>query len=370
MLSETEFLCAEKQWQELLASSDADPLFSSWYWASAWWQKIREANGNGAKLRLFLITNDDDQWLALAPCHLVLSELFRRPVNQLHLIGSGLPRGNLFRAEYRSLLLNREHADELLPVLLAQINQNTEWDECFVGDLPKTTHLYGHYEQHLGTYGWFARETTSERGYSVSLKAGFKSYLMGISGSARRQVFNKRRRLEGDGQVTVVGPPELTLLDACQQLNAFHRERWNADAISTDQLRFLERACSLPGADTPRLAHSALRVEERVIGVLIDIVVDRRQYNIQLGFDEHYDRALSPGLLHLGYVMEHGSSNEIDRYEFLIGDGLTQNYKARFASQVIPVTSLHIVRTRWLRVLHRCYQALRPGSSSRSRTAS
>lgn len=356
-LTSEQFYAARDAWQQLLARSDGDPLFNSWHWAATWWRIAVERGADNANLRVYVVSDaQTGEWRAAAACHLVAHKTGFIRSHQLHLLGSGYSGGNLFRAEYRSVLVDDDDDGRASSALVDAIATDTSWDEWYVGDTPTNTRFFQHYRTLLPS-NWFVREINQDIGYQVQLDDGFDAYLKQLSGSARRQIFNKRKRLTQNASGRIDMAPQCSLEQAISALNRFHQARWKHNVVNDYQRDFIERLTDDP--EGPRLAHSLLLAGDQAIASLLDIDCGGRRYNVQLGFDEQFDKALSPGVLHLGYGIENAHACGLHAYDFLIGQGQSQNYKERFATRQIETASLHIVRSRWLRWLHVLYQRLR-----------
>lgn len=357
-LSEADFYESESEWQDLLRRSDGDPLFNSWYWASEWWRSRSTRQNAAIRLAIVVVVDSDGRWIGLAPSYLGQNEAIGIRTRCLHMIGSGLPGGNLFRAEFRSLLIDRAHMPQALSGLMQGINDVPGWNEALFSDVPVESMFYRHYRESVPTR-WFSREINPENGHHVSLEGGVDDYRQGLRSSARRQMFNKRKRLAALGNVHLRKAPELPLADTIETLNRFHLKRFSQDIVGSDHQEFLERLTAASNASRLSLSHSMLCVDDRAVSVLLDIDAGGRRYNIQLGFDEDFDASVSLGVLHLGYAIEGAAEDGLGCYDMLIGTGLQEDYKTRYGTGETAVRTLHWVRSPWLRWLHRNYARLK-----------
>lgn len=358
-LSETEFFASERSWQDLLHRTSGDPLFNSWHWATAWWRQVPHEIAAATELCIIVACDSRDRWVGLLPAYVIPVRRAGLRSRCLHLIGSGLPFGNLFRAEYRQWLLDAEHEAPILQALLSALSALKHWDEAIFSDVPLDSALSRSYRKSLPGR-WFSREVDAGTGYGVTLASGFDHYLSELSGSARRQLFNKRKRLQQHGEVHVRDAGETPLAKLTAALNRFHRRRFNRDVVESSHLDFLAQLTTAGETTRPTAAHSLVEVDQQAVSAALDIDVGDRRYNIQLGIDDQFDKALSPGALHLGYAMQAAAAEGLTHYDFLIGAGLQDDYKPRFASTRRDVHTLHWVRSAPLRWLHRAYQVLAP----------
>lgn len=201
-------------------------------------------------------------------------------------------------------------------------------------------------------HGWYLTTRNPCSAYSVDTKPSFEAYCAGLSGSARAQIFNRRKRLNALGEVSFrdYGNERDAFLTL---LNGFHEKRWGKPCFSSENLRFIQ--CLLKDEGV-RPILSVMSLDGQPISVLLDVVVGRRRYNLQAGFQENLANGLALGILHLGYAIEESTkSDSIDVYDFMAGTGKQTNYKERFATHEIRLKDVIIVKPIWLQWVYKLH---------------
>ena len=98
---------------------------------------------------------------------------------------------------------------------------------------------------------------------------------------------------------------------------------------------------------------SLLKVDKKPVSAMVNIFLDGKIYNIQLGFLEGFDKRISLGTLHLGYTIEMAfESDKITSLDFLAGEGKSSNYKSHLAQKHSTLESLQILKNPIVRLLY------------------
>lgn len=207
--------------------------------------------------------------------------------------------------------------------------------------------------QQAQTQGLLCISRNPTTAYSVDCRQSLSDYKSTLSSSARLQMFGRRKRLNAIGRLELSDmseTPELFL----KLLNQFHEQRWGQPCFCETNQRFLLTLFQKLVSSCGSVHLSVMRLDDKVISVLLDLRVGDRRYNLQSGYSEALAKGISLGILHLGYAIEASIEDEqVAVYDFLAGGGKHTDYKARFATDQIELTDLVIVRARWLRWLYR-----------------
>ena len=101
--SETRFLEAGAEWQELLSHSGGDPLFLSWHWMQVWWNIFRRDRD---RLHLVAVYRSG-KLIGLAPLYLNRGHDLkgRLSVRRLEMMGCRTGDHSGLRSEYLGFLL-------------------------------------------------------------------------------------------------------------------------------------------------------------------------------------------------------------------------------------------------------------------------
>jgi hypothetical protein len=198
----------------------------------------------------------------------------------------------------------------------------------------------------------YVRDVDPLVSYQADLSHGFEGYLRSLGQSTRRSVWNLRRRLARQGNVSfeLLAPEEID--GGFSDLNRLHQLRWQQPAFAGTVLEFHSR---LARRLTSRgeLSLSRLRVGGQVVSVLYDLRKGVRQYNISMGFDPSFGRRVSLGLLHLGYAMEAAAEREVSTYDFLAGSGQHSDYKSNLSQTRRNLSCVQVLRGYLLPPLYR-----------------
>ncbi|WP_196159536.1 GNAT family N-acetyltransferase [Reinekea sp. G2M2-21] len=192
-----------------------------------------------------------------------------------------------------------------------------------------------------------------ELAYSVDCREGdFERYLFQLSGNTRAKVFNRRTRLKTMGTVTVgnMWPDVDAFIDI---LNHFHEARWSKPCFQGKNLSFVKTLLLNLGKQNKAVNLSALKLDQRVVSVALDIEYGNRVFNLQLGYDQSLSKGLSLGLLHLGYSIEDAMKKPgIYWYDMLAGQGKNTAYKQKLATSAIELADFVVVKPKWLQWLY------------------
>ncbi|MEL7310224.1 MAG: GNAT family N-acetyltransferase [Pseudomonadota bacterium] len=346
-LSVSDFERSGDQWEALADRSDSPHLFKSWHWCHAWWCSISAQDRDEIELRILVAARDDSTWIGIAPLFQQRVKRAGLTITLLQFLAGGYGRQTIFRAEYNDFLLDRDCAAQAEAALIDAVCALRGWDELAICDITRNS-LADAFAERLRTA---PRLLADEIGYRVDTSIPFDQYLVFLRGSARRQLFNKRKRLANQGDV------DFAFVDSDQwprfwdTLEQFHRDRWNY-RLGPTKRQFIERLCASTAAHAPRNTASRLTLGEQTLSALLDIDYRGRRYNLQAGFDKDAPKGISPSLLHFGYAIEDACETPVSSYEFLVGKGRTENYKAPIATESTTAKSFGFPRLFWLRTLY------------------
>ena len=327
-------------WRALLQHGNADPLFLSWEWQTAWWEHYGSRLPE-AQLQTLALRGAAGELAAIAP--LYTHRARRLPLlklRSLQFVGAAWRNDHVMLSEYLEPLC----ADgKLASALLARVD-DLDWDEFVAALTPRD----GPFADTLRTWAaanrWYLREHDACESYHANLDAGFDAYTRALTAGARRRLLNNRGRLQEHGEVTLRRLDAADIMSGLDTLNELHARRWRQPAYDAGRLAFLRALHSmLPAGASPIV--SFMQVNGNVVSALYDIRIGARQYNLQMGFDPAFDRSVSLGLLHLGHAMEDAASAGVTCYDFLGGTGKHTNYKARISTGTRWLATLQVVKS-------------------------
>lgn len=349
--SEEEFADSGVAWEDLLARSDADPLFMGWDWQWLWWHHHKRLLGGTLSL---LACYSGSRLVGLAPFYLHSAAHrigIRAP--RMEIIGSNFRDGRGVFSEYLDLIADREYRGGVAAAVARHLHGDRRWADLVVGNSPAAGVASVLVRDHL-TSKHLVRETDAMESHRVELPDDFQAYLRSLSGGIRRKLWNHRSKL-----VT----PELIIAGAdaiegvFDLIDAFHLERWHAP-------QYVGVARGFHFDLAPRLAaRGALRMstlfsDGKPLAVMYNVRLGSTEYNIQSGFDATHRSGMSPGYLHFGYSIEQACRDGIRTFDFLGGEGQHRQYKQDFVTTPLQMQTFQIVRARHLRLLYRIHEAI------------
>ncbi|MEX0729847.1 MAG: GNAT family N-acetyltransferase [Aquisalimonadaceae bacterium] len=352
-LDERHFLTMQDQWRNLLARSNADPLFMGWEWLSAWWETWSQP----LALELFLFAAFEGETLVgVAP-------FFRRKrrlpagngVTELHLLGNAWRIAPTVRTEYVDLIVDR-HLRTTVVEALAEAMQQQHWDLMVVCD-----HVASGASSNLqlaaDCLSAKHMPRRSEPGIRIDTAGNFSDWLARLGPNTRLKAYNRRQYLAKSGR-TISLVPETDYGKALAILNRLHLARWGKPCFANESLAFHHRFLDRLGpGSTVHL--TGLYLDGGIRSLLYDVHLGDTVYNLQAGFDEHFDPKVSLGTLHLGFAIEAAFADpEVHHYDLLAGLGKTSFYKARFQGTEIRFENSLYLRAPWLKAAAAVYEIL------------
>jgi predicted N-acyltransferase len=197
----------------------------------------------------------------------------------------------------------------------------------------------------LSRKGYRCCRESSNPTYVVDCTKSFDDYLASLGKNTRLRLYNRRKLFEQMGTVSLEPLTKANRREFFEVINIWHGQRWGKPAFKDQAQQFLNSVFTLEPLGMS-LAHSTLlKLNDRPISVMIDVLVNGRLYNIQQGYIEDFDKRISVGTLHLGYQIEAAFEDKaILQFDLLEGEGKNTNYKCRLARENVVLQS-----TRWCR---------------------
>ena len=319
-MSDGWFAAAAPQWQQLLATSDADPLFMSWPWLFSWWRCWGRALA--LELRLLAHWSPQGDLLALAPMQSMAanSRWGRRQIIQL--LGGASGKAPTVRTEYGSWLVCESRYFQPLWQALATL----PWQELVLCDVNTAGCFHAFIRQQ-----WSHRRIFNcEPSYTITTDE-FDAYLARLGSNSRFQLFNRRRQLfaDRDNMMEPIDCEEFAAF--LDDLNRFHLDRWGKRCFDDLATRFHLKLYQLMPADS--IDASTIRLHGETVCVLYNIRCGATVYNIQQGYNQRYSGKFSLGTIHLGLAIEaYCREPSVHRFRLLAGKGKNSDYKARLAA--------------------------------------
>lgn len=348
--SEAEFAASKAAWDELLAASDADPLFMSWDWQWRWWRHhSRSLEATSRLLGLY----SGDRLVGLAPLYwrnVVVRGILR--ARRLELIGNAWRHPHAAFSDYLDILARRGSRDAVLGTLAQWLEAERQWDELALCCIRRDG-LACSLARRLRPLA-FAREVDPQNAWCARLAGSFDQYVERLGPDVRRKLFNQRRKLP-DPQIRYAD--ERQVAEFLGALWRYSSARWG-DAAGT--ARFQDFHLDVAGcmARSGLLRLSQLVTRKGPVSVMYNARVGGTVYYLQSGFDPERSRGLSPGYLHFGYAIEAAYQEGAERFDLLAGSGRNRDYKPDLLTESVPVVTCHLARRPLSRALYASYEAL------------
>jgi CelD/BcsL family acetyltransferase involved in cellulose biosynthesis len=345
-----EWLASESAWSGLLARSSADALFLSWDWLTLWWHCF--AGGLGAVPEILAFYRGGDL-VGVAPLYrrrVVRSRML--PVTSVQLIGVSWRESGQMLSEYLDIVATTAETDAVRRACARELLGERTWTEWVIGFTAASRQWCDVFAETERGQHRYVRDVDRSVSYQADLSQGFGVYLRSLGQSTRRSLWNLRRRLARQGNVSfeLLAPEEIE--GGLSDLNRLHQLRWRQPAFSASVLEFHTRLARRL-ASRGELALSRLRVGGEVVSVLYDLRKGARQYNISMGFDPSFGDKISLGLIHLGYSIEAAAEREVNSYDFLAGSGQHRDYKIHLSQAQRNLSCVQVLRGYLLPSLYR-----------------
>lgn len=347
--TEEEFSRAQVQWDSLLRTSAADPLFMSWDWQWRWWAHHRRTLG--AELCLVALYSDA-QLVGLAPfyTHRAVVRRILHPV-RMELIGTAWRDARAAFSDYLDIVAMQAFRCRVVTRLVEWLRE-CSWDELVLCCTRPDGVAAELAERHLSSIAR-VRRVDPLTGWCAQLPERFENYLARLSPEVRRRLFNQRRKLE---EPTLKYAREREVKDYLALLWRYAERRWGKGGPSEAYVSFYQDIAGHLVRDG-RLRLSRLDTQKGTLSVMFSVLAGNCVYYLQSGFDQVRSRGISPGYLHFGYAIEAACAERSHRFDFLGGSGRHRDYKRDLLTENIPLMTYHAVRSAWARGLYAAYGA-------------
>lgn len=350
---EEQFRNSREEWTKLLEHSASDKLFMSWEWLFTWWDVFSETET--MQLKLIVAYDFNGKLVGIAPLYtsIVYTKKFFK-TRRLQFIGNCWRGQKTMRTELQDFITDSSCALEVILAIYRYINNSPDWDELVLSDLDISSDTYRLLLNRKILKHAYYRYAEKFNSYYLGLKGEFSDYCVSLGKNTRLKLLNRRKVLESMGEVEFSDVADKDLSSTFELLNSLHAQRWGMPVFEGERLRFNLAVARLM-SQKKALRFSVITLNSKPVSIQYNYVVDKREYNIQAGFDEKFHRKISLGYLHFGYEIEAAYKRGIQEYDFLAGEGKNTQYKERLTDTNKTIVSMQIVRNRLLRALYSVY---------------
>ncbi len=348
--SEAELLSIQAEWNSLHAASGTGNAFTSFDWTWTWWEHFGAIRSPERQLFIQVVRRAG-RVVGIAP--LVRRRTRRGRIDKVELLGFPL-------ADYPDFLLAPGEA-RAVSLLLRHLSHETAlWDLMELRDLSPafaTASLLKDALNQLPLHGMSYPEDACPY---IEIGGDWESVLQQHSRRTRHTFRAQSRRLKELGaeiQVLDHLPQGRGLMERLSELDG--AKRWNRFALpplysSPEFFRSLFNRLGPSG----QLYVALLEKSGSLIAGELGFKAGKKLWCYWRAFDAAY-RALSPGTLLLGAVIDYGFRNGYSEYDFTRGD---EDYKKRWAHKARQNVGFLFWHESWVsRSASFLYRNIRPG---------
>jgi len=355
--SEQEFQASQAEWQGLLSSSNADPLFLSWAWMANWWALWSRPSTDELYLLAAYINNE---LVGIAPCYIEKNHYIGKllPVSRLHFIGHRQAKAGSLRSEYLGLIVKRECEALVTGELVRALFSNPSWDKAILSDLITEHDFQRIIKCQGGVDNARVRTLATSTCYAINTAGSFEDYVHRLGKNTRLKLYGRRKSLVSHGEVELLTGNVVDVNTAMEQIDQFHQRRFDSITFTNKRRALVNRL--LAEDSSIQCRSSLLQVNGETLSAMINVEVAGRIYNLQLGYLEDFDRKVSLGTLHLGYAIEDAfNSPAVHTFDLLAGEGKNSDYKQRLAEPNANLESIMIIRNPVVKALYSANDSLK-----------
>ncbi len=331
-----------ESWGALLVRSEADPLFNSPEWLSAWWQQYRTEVG--ASLRVIAVQQGNTL--------VGLAVLYRRRVRgalgrgviRLEAVGNAWRSGRTAMSERSGFIFSRDHG-AAADALAARLLSDPDWDELVVAHT-EAGGLTEQVLQHMAAQcGGYLREPDTMDAWEVPLEGTFQDYLASLGAGTRARIIGSRKRLANAGRLRerVLAADELEA--GWEVFDSLYRGRWNRP-LGPHWREFYDAVATRMRVSSDDTMLSILEFNARPVSAMLNFRAGLREYSVLSAFVTPDVKRVSPGWLHLGVAIERAYADGMKVFDLLGGGGLQEQYKSKLGGRPTSLVCLQLVRRR------------------------
>jgi len=352
-----DFETIKNEWNHILKRSSADHLFLSWEWQFNWWKTF--APDLGLELYLLGAFSKDGHLIGLAPFYkssITIANLLK--IKRLQFIGNCYNGQPTVRTEYLDLIIDNKSKHIITAAFFEYINNDNDWDEFVIQDLDVDSFTHAFIVENTPLSNTYCRTIKYLSSYQVNTKQSFDSYIQKLGKNTRKHLYKRRNHLNKFGNVTLKHANKNNLDEFFQTLNKLHYMRWGKNVFTGNRLKFHENLSKL-FIEKDQVKFNILSLNDNPLAARINYRVNNREYAIQSGINDKFDKKLSLGILLTGYMIENAISDGLYVYDFLAGVGKKEDYKKYIATNTRRLVTLQFINKWYLQYLYRFNDFLR-----------
>lgn len=307
----------EDEWRGLLRGGDADGLFMTWEYASAWWEQF----GNGKQLRLLVVRDGSGEVCGIAPLMLgVGNTLARQYVKHLSFIG----QLNESLMEYQEFVV-RKGDESVVAEAIARLvlgEMRNEWEVLYFSVIREGSVVMGFFQEELEKRGFPAAKFFVRKSPNVALGESWEAFLARLSRNSRKKVKRAEKRFdrEFENELLVAGV-DIPVVEAMEVLEELNGMRWGdaARSFKTREFGVFHRKLAKDFVERGWLSLLLLRGDGEFVAAQYDFVYGNKVWGFQGGWRSDLAE-YSIGKVMMAKALRRYIDLGIEEYDFLAGE--------------------------------------------------
>ncbi len=323
------FETLQPEWNDLVARSSANTIFSTWEWQSNWWRVYHPGD-----LWLLAIRDDADKLVGIASFFITDEEKGRT----LHFVGSEDV------TDYLDLIIDTEQADKAYKCLVGYIAQASDkYDRMVLCNIPQQSPSLDSFVQALTDCRYEVKVEQRDVCPVIRLDGTWDDYLEALDKKQRHELRRKLRRAEGAQKMGVM---KWHFVDDTHDMDAQIEQLFDLMRTSQhEKAKFLqdEQHVAFFKSIIP-LAHKAgwlnlsfLTMNDKPISAYLNFDYHNHILVYNSGIDPSQHGNLSPGIVLLAFLVQDAIDKGCATFDFLRGD---EEYKYRMGAKDTAVYTL------------------------------
>lgn len=340
--TDAEFDTLQREWDDLLESSDQQVFFLRWHWVRSWWRFYAPAVGC---LRL-VACRAGGRLVGLAPLYEERTRyLGLLAVREVRFLGTG----GLRISEHVDIIARRGAEAEVGRAVAESLRRSQDWDRLWLWSVPATSAVFPHFRDRLGPG---VTTAVCDHAYVVDTSRDWEGTKRGFRHDLDRALRSLLR--DGGSHDTRVQTMD-ELQPALNDLIQLHQARW----LAKDQPGsfaypgfegFLREAAS-DSLARGRLGLWRLTIGGRCVAALIAFVDFGTVHYFQSGFDPESPHSLGRIIVGLA-IRDCVAAGGIRRFDLMGGE---PGYKSDWTADTLDIVELELLgpsrRARLFKVL-------------------
>lgn len=321
------FEALRSEWNDLLARSHCDLVFSTWEWQSSWWAAYQPGD-----LWVVAVRDDSGRLVAIAPWFIEINADHKRIVRSI---------GCVDVTDYVDIIVEPEHRRRVYALLAEHLHERrTNYDWINLCNIPEASPTREEFAAVLRDCGFDVEIIFQEVCPVIHLPETFDDYLASLDKKQRHELRRKMRRAENEPSLNwyIVGPDHNIdeELDRFLQLMAASHPEKAAFLRDPKNVAFF-RTITPQAWEQGWLQLAFIGFNNQVAAAYLNFDYQSHILVYNSGLLPETFGHLSPGIVLLTYLIRHAIENGREVFDFLRGN---ETYKYRMGAEDTRVYKL------------------------------